>query len=443
MNQNNEIKDKVDRIEVIINKTVKRLYLDVIYEFVKQHKFLGIPIISIVIPLILHFLYGVGYMFLYGFYFGGTTNKSPSLLEMFVFPIPFEFYSVMIISIILVIGVILLIIITNQLLRIINFSSTFSGLKGRTIYKMDQIFLFFVTFILFHISLSMIFLGGIEEFGRSMLFIMVWTGPFTIAMVAVWLSGFKKSIIVNIIELCASFIFCVCMVSILTTLFKNLPLFDYWKLGLESDIIIILSTLLIALILREHRLFFFDTSASGYIYRIIIFNSCSFFILLILSNIFRVEFGGVIYFLTILLSIFIASFLPFLNFIGFSFYKKAKAIEAKKNSGFQLIKLPLIIITSCVILTNFSVQSFEAGRYLRKTIIKVSGHKVEKNYLVETIFYSNENECLNGFIVTADKNGVYYISNEEWKLVTLKNVSIRTQPLSNNTGNLRCRNSNP
>ncbi|CEH29077.1 Uncharacterized protein BN1090_A2_01503 [Aneurinibacillus migulanus] len=100
----------------------------------------------------------------------------------------------------------------------------------------------------------------------------------------------------------------------------------------------------------------------------------------------------------------------------------------------------LLIITVCVLLTNFSLQSFEAGKYLRKMIIKANGYKENKNYLVETIIYSSENECLNGYVVAADKNGVYYISNEDWKLVTLKNVSIRTQPVSNNeSNNLICR----
>ncbi|KIV56430.1 hypothetical protein AM501_09755 [Aneurinibacillus migulanus] len=113
MSEEQEINDKVNKIESVIKKIVKELYLDIIYKFVKQHKFLGIPIVSIIIPLILHFLYGVGYMFLYGFYFGGTTSKSPSLLEMFVFPIPFQFSSVIIISIILIMGVILLTLITN------------------------------------------------------------------------------------------------------------------------------------------------------------------------------------------------------------------------------------------------------------------------------------------------------------------------------------------
>ncbi|CEH28363.1 Uncharacterized protein BN1090_A2_00781 [Aneurinibacillus migulanus] len=129
------------------------------------------------------------------------------------------------------------------------------------------------------------------------------------------------------------------------------------------------------------------------------------------------------------------------NFINFSITRPTKVLEENKNKDSKKIIVFLIpVISAVVLLTIFSIQSFETGKYLRKTIIRANGYKENKNYLVETIIYSNENECLNGFVVTADKNGVYYISNEDWKLVTLKNMSIRTQPISNNeSSTLICR----
>lgn len=50
MSDNKEINGEINKIENIIKKLTKKLYIDVIYEFVKKNKLVGIPILSIVIP---------------------------------------------------------------------------------------------------------------------------------------------------------------------------------------------------------------------------------------------------------------------------------------------------------------------------------------------------------------------------------------------------------
>ncbi|WP_053912139.1 hypothetical protein [Aneurinibacillus migulanus] len=231
MSENREINSKINGIENIMKKFTKKLYIDVIFEFVKNHKLVGIPILSIVIPIILHFLYGVGYMFLYGFYFGGTADKSPSLLEMFVFPIPFDFHSVVIVSIIFLIGILLLTTLTNETLQFIKVFNKPNNLKEIIRNNTKNIGIVAVAFIAYHASLSIVFLNIGGDFEKISLFLGVWVGPFTLAILVVWLWGFREKSVLNIIEVFFSIIFITIIGLILNSILKasgiNMSLLNY------------------------------------------------------------------------------------------------------------------------------------------------------------------------------------------------------------------------
>ncbi|WP_276918134.1 hypothetical protein [Aneurinibacillus aneurinilyticus] len=183
-----------------------------------------------------------------------------------------------------------------------------------------------------------------------------------------------------------------------------------------------------------------NMDASGLIYRFITFSVFSLFITII----FHITVGVywkrdailTIYFLVFLCSLLAAILYSLIYLLSAKLNNKNKVIKDRKKNKYRTPTIVLAwVVSIAVILIQFSIHSFEAGKHLRTTIIKTNGYIVEKNYLVETIIYSDKNDCLNGYIVTADKNGIYYISNEDWKLITLKNLSIRTQPIPSNESN--------
>lgn len=387
-------------------------------------------------------------MFLYGFYFGGTAEKSPSLLETFVFPIPFDFHSVVIVSIIFLIGILLLIILTYETLQFIKIFKIPSNLKENRGNGLKKIGFATTVFLIYHIGLSIVFLNEIGEPKKIPLFLGVWIGPFILALFVAWALGFRKKILLTILELFSSLIVVVIISAFLkyilemsgksTLLLNYSELFN--RLNLENIYIIYLVALVFSLILRECRNFFFSMNELGFIYRLITFSCFSFLIVFFLDVVYGSYLNNTIwtiYFLALLCSLFAAALFPLLFlFLDIKPTNKNKVIKDEKKNKYRIIMVLLMwVVLAAVTLINFSIQSFEAGKYLRKTIIKTNGYNENKNYLVETIIYSDKNDCLNGYIVTADKNGVYYISNEDWKLITLKNLSIRTQPIQSNESN--------
>ncbi|KIV58370.1 hypothetical protein AM501_24900 [Aneurinibacillus migulanus] len=457
MDEKRELDNRDNKTQDVVNKIMDKTYIGKIYESLEPYGSLRLPIISVLvttfITIMLFILYGIGYTFLYGFYFGGTTRQSPSLLETFIFPVPFEFNSVIIVGIILLIGVILFVIFTNEIRLFTGISNEKISSGKKKQFNKQNLFFTIVAFILFHFVLSLFFLSALDDADKIFSFIGVWIGPFIISVSIVWLVDLNRDFIMNTLEFIASFVIITVVGSFIIS-FSEESIKDTWfsyydklayRLNVEKINLYFLAIFIFAFFINRGRKFYLDTNVRGFLYRLAIVCSFSFIVNLLIYGIFKeiLHYDTILFilFFTMFCSLFIAGLFPLFNFINFSITRPTKVLEENKNKDSKKIIVFLIpVISAVVLLTIFSIQSFETGKYLRKTIIRANGYKENKNYLVETIIYSNENECLNGFVVTADKNGVYYISNEDWKLVTLKNMSIRTQPISNNeSSTLICR----
>ncbi|MGM0710952.1 hypothetical protein [Brevibacillus parabrevis] len=133
-----------------------------------------ISAVSALITFLGFALYSLGYSFLYGFYFGGENSYKNSLIELFLFPVPFNYYSVFLISSVIIVGIVFFWLLYKL----------FVGVRAdNKLTNVATIFLMLVTFAMFHITLSELFVPGeIDFLEKSKSFILIWVVPFLLAV---------------------------------------------------------------------------------------------------------------------------------------------------------------------------------------------------------------------------------------------------------------------
>ncbi|MCY7753162.1 hypothetical protein MOC99_20025 [Bacillus haynesii] len=122
------------------------------------------------------FFWGIGYTFLYGYYFGGGVTDFSSILEMVIKIVPFNFYSVMIISLFVLCTVFFLFNI---------------GLFIKA-GKILNIALSFIFFVVLHVALTWIFIGDVT-FQNLLYFSILWVIPLYIVIVTFYFYRTTKS----------------------------------------------------------------------------------------------------------------------------------------------------------------------------------------------------------------------------------------------------------
>jgi len=122
------------------------------------------------------FFWGIGYTFLYGYYFGGGVTDFSSILEMVIKIVPFNFYSVMIISLFVLCTVFFLFNI---------------GLFIKA-GKILNIALSFIFFVVLHVVLTSIFIGDVT-FQNLLYFSILWVIPIYIVIVTFYFYRTIKS----------------------------------------------------------------------------------------------------------------------------------------------------------------------------------------------------------------------------------------------------------
>ncbi|MBB3112967.1 hypothetical protein FHS18_005069 [Paenibacillus phyllosphaerae] len=115
--------------------------------------------------------YTIGYSFLYGYYFSGDLPGYYSILNIIVHPVPINFYTVSIISSLIIIIVVFLI-------------SSIFVIKQKNWGKSVPILIFLVAF---HICLSVFFVNGEDIYEKSFSFIVVWSVPVFITIMIFWM----------------------------------------------------------------------------------------------------------------------------------------------------------------------------------------------------------------------------------------------------------------
>ncbi|MCR8844098.1 hypothetical protein NQ117_10410 [Paenibacillus sp. SC116] len=134
--------------------------------------------ISMIVTIVGFYFYLLGYSFLYGYYFSGNLSGISSITDLLNNPVPFNFYSVMIIAIFLLITVLFFYFLS------VDFKNK----------KIETIFFGIIIFGVFHVCFSLFFVNGSDS-GKVIDFLFVWVVPLFFVIFFIWLNQFSKDII--------------------------------------------------------------------------------------------------------------------------------------------------------------------------------------------------------------------------------------------------------
>ena len=129
-----------------------------------------VSVVSLLLSVVSTFLLAIGYSFLHGYYFSGENPGFYSIIDIISNPIPFNFFSVAIISGLVTLSVVFLF-------------SVLLMVKKRKVHLILGAFLFF---IVFHSCLSIFFVKGSDLLERVLSFSVIWTLPIFITIMIFW-----------------------------------------------------------------------------------------------------------------------------------------------------------------------------------------------------------------------------------------------------------------
>lgn len=129
-----------------------------------------VSVVSVLVSLTGTFLLAIGYSFLYGYYFSGEDPGFYSILDIVSNPIPFNFYSVAIVSGLVTLSIVFL----------------FSAILMVRKRKSHLIFGSILFFLVFHMCLSIFFVKGSDLIERVISFSIIWVIPIFITIMIFW-----------------------------------------------------------------------------------------------------------------------------------------------------------------------------------------------------------------------------------------------------------------
>ncbi|GIN67630.1 hypothetical protein [Bacillus sonorensis] len=349
------------------------------------------------------FFWGIGYAFLYGYYFGGEITETPSILEMLIRIVPFNFNSVMIISTFVICSV---------------FCLFYIGILVKE-KKIKNIILSVLIFIGLHIILTTIFIGELSLL-NLVYFSALWIIPLFIITLAFY---FYRAV-------------------------KFLKVFSIISGVLTG---FILGVLLIKFIQDEslsYLLGVFICFSLGIAYSYLpIHNIFSRFILsfpwsLIASGVIKVILSDFLYdnFIIRLAFIILLSFI--LSFI-YSFYLYPKLWWTNNNSNtainndqnnhkikkmFELLissPKPMSIIIVVLVTTAFLLFTPMFSYYSGKVIRVATPPNTFKYEIIETGSLSSKK--VEGILVSEQNNILYISSKNDFRLIRVKDESFKTE----------------
>lgn len=368
--------------------------------------------------------YAFGYIFLYGYYFSGKISFLPSALQTLILPVPFNFYSVMISSIFIVISTIVLVVLVRYSIII---GSKNTKLKERVLIGFSGIIFFFV----FHIIFSIFFINIYNNKLYSIFtFLLIWVVPLVIVVSGIWLIQSIKAPITAL----SGFIY-----SILVTGFLNDPLSKYFILEndiqLTKDVYftigVYLSFVISALYSRLNNLHYKEDIKATFVR----FFTYIPWLLLLLIIIDRLDIYNIKYEFKISVLVPLFILLSILLIVArYPWFKKQDNVEnrndAQKKSAKKTrpthIKLILMGYYSVVIIGFFVsvyIGTLLAGKYLRE----FSPRPEFSN--IQIVPYSNSTDLPIVGTIVAIKDSTYYISDKHWRLIIIRSDFIRSEPI--------------
>jgi|GEM_PF-1887028 len=347
-------------------------------------------------------LYGIGYCFLYGYYFSGNLENITYVLELIPNIVPFNFYSIMYVSTFLLFNIIILFWIFNGMR------------KHKTIFNI----LFYICFFLiYHILLTIFFVDSL--FGKKLIeFLFIWFIPFFFVLFLIW----SIKTIYNPITSILGCIFGIEIIILLVEILADRKFIILVKI-LIFFIPFIIGILFTILAEKMDRFF---------IFRFILALPLLYIVLNLLLSI--TDNFPTVFFIGISISIFIYKFINNVYIRFNHFYDKTTSQNIKNNnecgqspSTIRRIiifydklsnlnrdtLISIICLLTITIMVALPTAAIYGGKYIRYLTPKDS-------FKFETIQISdNPKNVITGIIVT-EKNGTLFISNKDWELIKLK-----------------------
>jgi hypothetical protein len=388
------------------------------------YKIIAIILTSSVIGTL---FYAFGYVFLYGYYFSGEISFSPSALQAFVLPVPFNFYSVIIISAYIFISSILLALLGRLFLFL---SSKNIKWKDKFIFGLGSLSFF----IIFHVMFSLFFVNlSINDFSNIISFLWIWVVPLIFVTSMLW---FVRSIKVPVPSI-SGLIYGLILIPLIIELISKIVL-NQDELQLTNEILdtfwvyfSFVFSAFYSLLDKYHYM----KSIKGTIVRFLTYFPL---LTLFLYAIYKIlDYFKISSNMPILL-VFLILLIPML-FIAAKFpWKKNPNAKDTKNEkdtkhdqhNTTLNNLNKIIYPTyglfilLMSITAIYFGTLHAGKYLREFS---QGHVF---YKLE--FTTSEAESKSSIIgiVVAVKDGTYYISDQSWRLNIIQSNFLISTPIN-------------
>jgi MFS family permease len=386
------------------NKSLSKIQLRSLIKelFIKDSFFSKFSVMAMVSFIV----YSLGYSFLYGFYFGRDLGVSPSIFEIVIAAVPFNFYSVITLGCLVALFYLFLILFFRFL------AMPMEGRKNRTIFKS---FISFLIVLFFQIGLSLFFIGNPQDkLNQVLQFSLIWVVVTSFILFIFWVLSPRKS---GAISGFLYSIFLIIVINLLRTFFKiEVPIS-------VQAFLLLFFTFLIGVVLGHFN------NRNKFVNFVIYYPYAT--ISLILLTKLALGFGINI---SVSISVLLGAVLTkiYLNRSNDFFYfvkklmlklKLLKVSEKdivifkeqyeKKVDILMIVPLFLIATTTAIIII-ISYLSLSTGIIFRDLIPERSLQ----------IIQTGAGDKFFGELVTY-KDDVFYISDEKWQLVVLKNLNVK------------------
>lgn len=364
-----------------------------------------IVVASAILPGTAAFFYALAYLFFYGYYFGGNSSNSLSLITLFIYPIPFNFKSLTLLGLFLAIIVIGIATILNKLIKSIKIYHVTNS-------AIDLIILFCII-VISSICIDIFFIGRV---GGTQ-WVKVWAYPIIIFLIIPLL--YSKNIFNLIWGFVSGFIIMLAIAIVQAILnIGNIGMNEwlFWITGLSVSYILCfgkfkrVKIIILASIILVLSLFVIEEiSALSYI------NPKFLRIMLV-------------FIVSLLLSIIICKLLLRLELFIIKIEKqnalykmlrkiKKNCINILKDVCTRYVKL-LVIILLAVYIVVISFSIFNLGVYISGAVQSRSFYIIE--YFDED---NKKSEPIKGDIA-AFKDDIYYISDKSKNLIIIRTDKI-------------------
>ncbi|MCW2278649.1 hypothetical protein [Heliophilum fasciatum] len=345
------------------------------------------------------FFYGLGYSFLYGFYFGKQLNTPlPSLQELVINAVPINFRSILIIGVLYFLNVLLVLYLIYIIGQMKKYPSN---------YRLDYAIYSVVVFLTMQFCLSIFFLGDISS--RTIEFVFyLWITPLIVALMLWWLFNLASRPIPTLSGLFWALIF-----------FLYIGLFigkiEYFK-EINNDQKFLISMILFLILFVSSAFFgrLLEKKLKGGVRKTILVAPLAFIIILVIAISFTKN------------DLMISSVISFVAsaFICIVIYFTPNRINKQNKEQLNIIMtiptlISLVVLPTTIglnVVIGSSYMSLISGKYVRTAI----PDEVIKGYKCNVEFYINNytNVLIDSIVVAIDGN-VFYVSDKDWNLVVL------------------------